>query len=448
MYVMKGFIEIHPFINNTPDEDALVGEISTHSKTFTKEIGYYKNDTSPDVRLLSFASHHVELEAGVETIDKAEVTDTIASLILYMSQWMVDRSIEGLIATQDDLLVNLLHNFSTSVNSIIIGPMRSTEYRGVMVSMPEYIRFKLNDYARGSDIQIWYSDVAFRGQYPLSETIVLLPILPIDTFFQPMVIVKAHLDAMTPAVRQEKLTVMVGKDPATSVKTISFKYTNPHDGTSLQVYWSVVIYGEAGDNPDAIKQAIKEKILSQSSKTIDEWIAIFPDLFMSTEFTIVPLWNNYSIPNESLVRGLFSPTLKLNDLSAIIKEGTYRYPDSHLDTHVESSLIYYRSLPILSCCNVDNKVGMRFIKDMYKDYFVMPSSDTEYSRMSERTRGWVAHLTNMIRVAEEVTEYSEVPREMAKVKRGDYLYLASEYDGMLYILMSQYSYLNILLPKL
>ena len=39
MYVMKGFIEIHPFINNTPDEDALVGEISTHSKTFTKEIG-------------------------------------------------------------------------------------------------------------------------------------------------------------------------------------------------------------------------------------------------------------------------------------------------------------------------------------------------------------------------------------------------------------------------
>ena len=124
---------------------------------------------------------------------------------------------------------------------------------------------------------------------------------------------------------------------------------------------------------------------------------IFPDLFMSTEFTIVPLWNNYSIPNESLVRGLFSPTLKLNDLSAIIKEGTYRYPDSHLATHAESSLIYYRSLPILSCCNVDNKVGMRFIKDMYKDYFVMPSSDTEYSRMSERTRGWVAHLTNMIR---------------------------------------------------
>ena len=47
MYQINAFVEIEAFILNGANQDALVGELSTQSKTYSRDIGIYTNPALP-----------------------------------------------------------------------------------------------------------------------------------------------------------------------------------------------------------------------------------------------------------------------------------------------------------------------------------------------------------------------------------------------------------------
>ncbi|MGK7530413.1 hypothetical protein, partial [Salmonella enterica] len=64
-----------------------------------------------------------------------------------------------------------------------------------------------------------------------------------------------------------------------------------------------------GRNPSRIKQALRDYILANSSFTVALGVKVFPEIFTTTKFTIVPGWSIRGIPNEEDVAALYSPIL-------------------------------------------------------------------------------------------------------------------------------------------
>lgn len=449
MYVLKGFIEIQPYIDNTPTIDSNLGELTNYSKTFSKELGFYTSEDNRDVRLVTFASKDIEVVDSEEiSIDKQANLET-TNTILNIAQWMFQRSASGALPKEPNKLIEaILHQFSLYIENLTIGNVLKLSGQQADVYLPEFIRFKLRNYNGDNDIHIWFADQSFRDQYPYYEIVVVPPFENIDDFFAATAVVKAHLDKMTPSKRQEVIHEAHDNYPSSVVKVEEFDYESPHDDVVFKTHWGVIIYGKAGDNPDAIKQAINEFILSNTKRPREDWIGVVPDVFRRTEFITIPLWENFSIPNETLIRGLYSPTLRLNKLEEIAVKGTHDYPLDHIRENVESTVFFYRSIPCLTCGGFENRDGIYTISELYKDYFVISNGDTEFSRMSPTTREWMNVMTRLIRFAEDATDFTGLPSGIAKVKRGGYLFLSTTFNDRQYLVMTQHSYLHILKPRL
>lgn len=56
MYALHCFIDIPSMVINTPGLDSPLGELSTQSKTYSRELGFYNNPSFPDVKMTTFSS--------------------------------------------------------------------------------------------------------------------------------------------------------------------------------------------------------------------------------------------------------------------------------------------------------------------------------------------------------------------------------------------------------
>ena len=80
---------------------------------------------------------------------------------------------------------------------------------------------------------------------------------------------------------------------------IFFKWHNPvNRQAELDTNWYVLIWGDAGDNIDSVREKIQDTILANSTHSRDEWKEVFPEIFKRNEFIIVPQWDVFSNENK------------------------------------------------------------------------------------------------------------------------------------------------------
>jgi hypothetical protein len=199
----------------------------------------------------------------------------------------------------------------------------------------------------------------------------------------------------------------------------------------------VLIYGAAGDNVDSIKDALMAHILANSTHSQAEWTAIFPDIFKRTEFIILPLWDQYAIPNRNLATGIYSPQVDLAAVVAKMKTYATQYPEAHIDTHLTMFTHPYRSLALLSIGSPDNRNEKYKLREIFSDLISVASTSVDFNRMAESTQEWAYELERMLYVAESMSEFTTVPTGMQKIKRNGILYLAKSYLNINYLVVAK-----------
>lgn len=432
MYELKGFFEYPAYIDNTADKVAVLGEISDNSLTYAKDKTILTGSSTPNVGLISFHSVRDDLVVPVEGV-YYEQTMKLGNYIFLQAQ-------AGTITNNPTALRQMIMaEFAGVVLDFKSGVMLTNG----SVWMPEYIEVKLA--APGNEdnrVMIWLADDSFAAQYDGYIIEVIQPIYPVDDFFKDPLVVKQLLDSYNIVEKLEDAQARRAQYPYTHLRAFEFDYVNPADQTKRwSAKWLVIIYGEAGNNPDLIKDAIVKDILDQSTRPREDWETILPDLFMTTEFIFTPLWTKYSVPNADFRAGLYSPIFDPNaDVRYVLRTARGpAYNDVFVRANYQSSVNIYKSLAFGVVGNPQNRNGVTKFYTKFPDYVVAEVGSGDSNRVSPETLEWMMLFSTLIKAAETMTRYTSVPRGISRMIRDGIVYASAFYKNVNYLVVTKTS---------
>lgn len=445
MLTIKGFVQIKPYIDNEPGEVSDVGELSTYSHTFSRHKGYYYSEDHPDYGLITFTCN----DDGTEEKLDVEFKRRLFTLIDWVYTNAENKVFNDESSTfVDTILAELSDSDFGDVKDVYAGEM--IDYK-TDVFIPQFVRFSLDhdDIEREHTIQLWFADEPFRAQYDEYEIVVVPPLDPIDDLIDEPNVVGDRLDEISVSERQRWIEDAKDYHPPTSVRVESYlwKYPDSDEGESEhQTHWVALIYGEAGDNIDAVSKAFKDYTEENSDYDLEKWEEYVPDLFRLTEFTILPLWDQYSVENETVEAGLYSPIVNISRAIKLLKQLITLYGDrDYIEEAIETTALTYKSLSLAVVASPENREAISSLSEMFSDYIVVPTTSVEYDRMSEYTRDWLKSLLELVRAAETMTPEVLSDIEVTRMYRDDrdgneHLYAVRTYDDVQFLVLTRYSY--------
>lgn len=439
MNILKGFIEMSSLANNAPGTTAPFGELSTYSQTFSRTITNYANPTlAAAVELVGFT---VKTDAGVSYAPTTTVTDHILSV----AQWVYEQHIAGMIpanASKAAFITSLTTEFpdmtGVTINEILNGTP-------VTMRMPDFIEWHFDDSGTDHRIKVWFSDSRFRTQYDDYEILIIPPIDPIDDLNAGVTTVNLLLQQVRPADVVANMQTLIGTNPPTVVVTQPVVW---HDQTlptaTLSTDWTAVIYGQAGNDADNIKQAILAYITANSTLTV--WDEIFPGLYAENEFVVIPLWIDVAVPASGLDVALYSPMIEVGRMMSIASQlvpasyGQSVVLSSFLNSNLMMASAFWRSIAFMTVGNPNN-VGSAYKFDgLYPDYMNIPTSSPDWTRMAVDTRNFIVQLNDALEKAMTLTALSTVPAGYTRTIRDGKVYLTFAAGGYYFLVLAKDSY--------
>lgn len=433
MYTVKGFLVNALFTNNTPGPVSAIGEISAQSMTYSELQGTYTMNSIPNLTFISFLS--ADDVNGPETVPTA-----IFQQILQVAAYTYQQTLQGqAIVTASQLLSALLNQFAgNAVNFTCGNIVNNGQYY-----VPEWLAWnataQASPLAPVNEIKVWFADTSFQAQYDsFSITVVPPTDQPLSNFFKTGALVQQMLQAETMPAYVARIQAAKGTNPETIIRTDSFNYIDPNNPNSpYPTNWTTIIYGAAGNTLDNVKDAVQTYILANSTQTESQWDTIFPDIFSVSEFYILPLWAQYAIPNMTLQAGIYSPVVDIANALTLINAEASTYPTNHINANATVIAHPYKCLQLVSIGNPDN-VGSKFqLQQLFPDYLDVSSTSTDFSRMSASTQGFVEMLTNLLLVAETMSNFSTIPPGMSRVTRNNKLYVVGSYENIDYLVSAK-----------
>jgi hypothetical protein len=431
MYQLKGFFKFIPLIDNTRDQVAPFGEISDDGLTYAKDKTYHSSNAHPQTVLIGFHSS--------EDGDYAPVSNSVAERAVQIGQWLLDRALNGQISGDVHQVRNSLQNeFSSMISHVTTGALLEEDD----LRLPEWIGYR--DIALGDEnqIQIWLADASFRRQYDEYDIEIIPPFEPLDDFFQDPILVIGKINDIDFVEKMEEVQARRGEYPYTQLLAQRYDYVHPADPNNrTPTKWVVLVYGQAGNNPDLIRNEIIDYVLENSTRDREEWAVILPDLFMATEYVITPFWHQYSVPNREMQAGIHSPIIKPQESLELLKRTTRGsgFDDAWVAAEHQYSMVIYKSLAFGAVGNAQNRDGIYGLKERFTDYMVVTNQSADFNRMSVRTQDFINLLNSLIQIAETLTPTSDVPVGYARLVRDGVVYITRQYEQVLYLVAGRRS---------
>lgn len=427
MYVINGFAEIPILASNLPNTVSNLGELSPLSATFSKEKGIFGSAQLGDVVFQSFSCRN-------EDGSLVATPTAFGSEITVLLNWIYNRGALGNISTDNTELASDLQQQFVGYESFDVGGIITNG----TINLPAWVKWNVPG-PTPYEVRVWFSDSQFQAQYTEYEIIIVPPVTPVDALFNPHGTVYNLINNRTTGELVAELQEAIGDKPNTSMVTESFRWINSGNPDAwINTEWTAVIYGPAGGNIDNIKAAIVAFILSNSTHTEAEWRALIPSLFISTEYIITPHWDRFSIPNQTILAGMYSATVSPQQVTdyALLTKGSYT--EAHVRSTVRASFFTYKTLSFSCVGNIDNIDGVYTFNGKFPDYLPLAPSSLDFNRMSQETRDWANLMNNMLEIAESMTPFSNVPLGMSRIYRNNVMFLGATLNGILYLVTTRH----------
>lgn len=430
MYTTKSFCNIAAFLKNEPGSVSLIGEITAHGKTYSREVGYY---------------HHSTID-GYDLINLRSVKDAVN---VVMPQANVDQAIRMVQVCVNRTLTTAGEHFENEVYTELMALATSLKFKdltvGKMVTnganwVPSFLTWTDTTTGAGENIhRVWLAVEPFLNQYTDFDHIVVPPFEPVDQFFAAPTVVKNMLDAITPTQMMDRAQDARAGYPESIIRTNDYDYIDPSNpDRKFKTYWSVVINGMAGDNPDSIKDSLAQHILANSQYPRARWEQILPDIFKRTEFVVVPFFQQYAAQASTLKHGIYSPFITSDaSLTDIIAKNAPGY----VATHVKNNTVYfdfpYRSLAVGTIGSVENRDGKIRISDHFPDYMCVGTENADFNRMSTNTQTWVMKLIEAVLMAESWYDGADLSKGFYRIEREGSVFIAFTHQNIQYLVATK-----------
>lgn len=436
-YVLKGFINNETFLDATPGAVSTIGQLSTQSSTYSRsKANYFQEAVAPDLTLISFTSND-------SAQGNVQVPSNIAKQVLQIAAWVYAQTQAvpnpGELAAAT-ITAGLLNNFETSAQNFTCGNMVTDGSYWV----PEWVQWEnTTDGAYGSIatgntniIKVWFVDGSFATEYDSYEIVVIPPITPLDNFFTASANVKALIDAVSYIDTINAIQTAKSINPETALVGETYAYVDPTNATNLiPTNWTLLIYGPAGNNIDAIQNALINYILANSTHTQAQWTNLLPSLFKQTEFTLVPMWDQYAVPNRNQQSGVYSPQANASRVLSMMNSVAQSYSSGQIASNTTVMTFPYNNVALIACGSANNTNAAYQLEDVFPDLLSVPSTSTDFSKMSQGTQQFALLLNKMLIAAETLTQFGNVPVGMSTLSRDGIFYLVATLNNINYLMV-------------
>jgi len=429
--IFKAFAQIGSLVDNTLGVVSPIGELADRSKTAAREKTWHSFSDFGAETLVGF-SYKVN---DVPTV----VTDAIAFQCLTAINWIYTQAKLGTFTEEKDSFTQaFITRFGTQFDLIDSGIQ--TAFGNYFC--PEYINIAPLNQSATTSWRIWFADESFYNQYDEFTILPVPPVVALDSFFDDYDAVLTMVQAIQQSDIFNRMNIAKGVFPETVMRNDVFAWTDPTDKTkTIDTNWVTVIYGPAGDNLDAVKEAIRDYILDNSEHDRDDWATIFPDLFTSTEFIATPLYMNWAVPQEVRQTGIWAGIAGVQQSMKICHKTCkgVKYTDAHIDKVLNIVPSQFRSVMLAVVGGPENRNGIDQFIERYPDYINVPTTHVDFMQMKEETRQFCMMLAEMLMHAEEMTRDSGVPTGFNRLIRDDVVYIAKSFNKFLYLVVTKYS---------
>jgi hypothetical protein len=331
------------------------------------------------------------------------------------------------VETKQQFLTALSGNFSSECDGITCGELVNA-VNGKQ--FPQWISWRTRAYTTEDNLAtVWLSDQSFRQKYDNYEIEVVAPIENLDTFFTSAQAVLSSVNSVSHVDRFNAIQDARDKNPETVLVGVSYNWVDPLNSSNLiNTNWSILVYGPNGDDSDVIRSAIASYILASNPLyTEAQWKVIFPDIFRRTEFLFFPRWHNYAIENMVLQSGIYSPVVYCRKEIDYLKGVLSDFAGSFVETHASVIPHPYKCLALDVIGGYDNRDGLFDITQVYPDILNVSTTSMDYNRMSASTQGLLTRLSQMILIAETLTNTSDIPTGYRKAIRYGVTFITTRY---------------------
>lgn len=426
--VAKGFVTVNAYVNNTPGQVSLLGELSTWSRTYSKEKGEYLDDDVPGYKLTTFkvADSVTNIQQVLPAPMSRLALQLVSAAISYATSHI--RPYDSL-----DFKNTLLTTFFQRVGNLEIGNFIDNG----SLALPEWISWNSLE-SNNAFMKIWLSDAAFQDQYDEYEIIVIPPIELIDHLFGDYNTAWGEVQARSLSQLSDKIMVTKGDNPETYLRMMDYDFYNKLNlNQKNKTTWTALVYGKVGDNIDSIKDAIVEFVLDHSSHIKSDWEIILPDIFKRTEFVLLPRWDKLSIPNLGNLSNLYSSMLNPAECITFAKNAVSFYSPQFVEANTTVFPYDYKALSIVSVNGNTNLAGFETLNGLFPDYIPVPTTSMDFNRMQLKTRDWMLFLQQLLIIAETATSYSSVPLFARKQNRSGIMYISGMFDNVNYLVAAK-----------
>jgi len=434
MQIIKGFGTITQYVNNTPGQTAILGELSQWSRTYSKEKGEYLDPSVAGYGFTSFRA--VEESTNVAVVISQDQVKQILGIIRECYSYASTH-----IRPYD------AQDFKNTILNVYFQKIQNLEFGDFVdngtLALPDWISWENIDQATPAEmnnkVKVWLADQSFRIQYDEYAIDVVTPLNNLDHFFNAFGNVVQELQQTSTSQFMDKIqAAKLETNPETVVRLQTYAFHNHlNQSQTYPTNWGVLIYGQAGDNIDAIKDAIVEYVLSHSSHSQAEWEVILPDLFKRTQFTIFPRWDKLAVPNQTWQSSLYKSMMDPVECVAFAKNAIDYYTDQFIE---QNTLVWpydYKTLMMVSVNGDTNVTEAARLDQVFPDYLPVPSTSQDFNRMTIHTREWVLFVQQLLLVAETATPYSAIPQNMRKQNRGGVLFISGMYDNINFLVAAR-----------
>lgn len=429
------FAQIHDLVIN--GSTSPIGELTNSTKAYAKDPDiYFSHDT--DIDLYSFR--------GVSATSMYEkIPATHSKPVIDMIAWLYQQAKENKTTNSSQGCLQLLKTkYTTGWTWEAVNIMVTNN----AIWLPSSIAFTFEVGGVKHQFKIWMADEYFAYEFPYREIYVIhpIPIADIDYLadhnYQQ---VQKRLYEETPDKIEARVhKTLVEPYPPYRYRTVmNFDiYDLVNKPNSVKGSWTIIIYGNPNDAEEEIYEKIKECILDNSKHTEDEWSDIIPDLFNPLEFAIVPFWNELGLTNETAIGSTYTPIYTVKDGEKIPLEYGSLWGKATAIGFMQILPHLYKSAKMAFVGKPKNHDGKHLVTDVFYDYQLIPSSDSQAGMVSKATSQFTKDLEDMLAAAEVSTPDGMPPRGMQRVMKDGRLYLVKRSGLVRLTMVTRYQFVK------
>lgn len=140
-----------------------------------------------------------------------------------------------------------------------------------------------------------------------------------------------------------------------------------------------------------------------------------------------------SIPNMTVQAGMYRSILDPHEAIAYAKAQIDFYAQNWIDQHIEILPYDYKAIMLEAVTGENNSDGITSLRVVFPDYIPVPTSSTDFNRMTQVTQDWMMILEQLLIVAENLDSYTTIPEGIRVVTRNNQKYVSSYYMAVNYL---------------